>query len=460
MKLWNFIKTGMLRYPDQIICENNAQLTFEETVIWAEMFAGNLKDIQCCAILCDSEMAAAMALLGCFAGEVTAVPLSSRYGNLHCNKILNTISPDAIITDKDGELRVYKISDSMYVQPETHPALIMCTSGTTGKPKGVMLSEDNILTNVMDIASYFAIDKTDTIFISRPLYHCAVLTGEFLTALVKGTKVRFLSEPFNPPKMLALIREYGITAFCGTPTLLGMMSTFKRKTETDTLKHICVSGECMDRETALRIWTAFPNCHIYHIYGLTEASPRVSYLPPDLFLEYPEYVGIPLRSLSAKIIKDNGKLASTEEEGILWVKGGNIMLGYYQEPERTAQVLQNGWLCTGDIAVMNNAGLLRIKGRKDHLIIKSGMNIYPAEIESAVKQDVRVKEVMVYGFKNHYGTQIGMKIVGDFSSVEEVKKLCMECLPIFQIPSSIEIVKELPKTVSGKIERGVKHVGT
>lgn len=453
MKLWNFIKEHMLKNPEQRICENEASLTFEETAIWAEGFAKRLNGVECCAILCSSEMAASMSLLACFAAGVTAVPLSMRYGEAHCNKILDTISPDAIITDINGELTVYKLKDCRYIAPDEHPALIMCTSGTTGKPKGAMLSEKNILTNVSDIADYFTMDKSDTILIARPLYHCAVLTGEFLTAIVRGANIRFYSEQFNPTKMLELIKEYGITAFCGTPTLLSIMARFNRSNATATLRQICISGECMGSETGRKIRAAFPACRIYHIYGLTEACPRVSYLPPEHFEEYPDCVGIPLKSVLIKILNEQGNLCRANEEGILYVKGDNVMLGYYREPEKTAKVLKDGWLCTGDIAVINDAGFLRINGRNDDLIIKSGMNVYPAEIEGVIKQDTRVREVLIYGFRDRFGTQIGMKLVGDFSSTEEAKQLCKEMLPSFQVPSVIELVDELPKNGSGKIIR-------
>ena len=453
MKLWNFIKEHMLKNSEQQICENGASLSFEETVIWAEGFAKRLNGVECCAILCSSEMAAAMSLLACFAAGVTAVPLSMRYGEAHCNKILDTISPDAIMMDVNGDLTVYKLKECQYIAPEEHPALIMCTSGTTGKPKGAMLSEKNILTNVSDIADYFTMDKSDTILIARPLYHCAVLTGEFLTAIVRGANIRFYSEQFNPTKMLELIKEYGITAFCGTPTLLSIMARFNRSNATATLRHICISGECMGAEVGRKIRAAFPACRIYHIYGLTEACPRVSYLPSEHFEEHPDCVGIPLKSVSIKILNEQGNLCHANEEGILYVKGDNVMLGYYREPEKTAKVLKDGWLCTGDIAVINGAGFLKIKGRNDDLIIKSGMNVYPAEIEGVIKQDPRVKEVLVYGFQNSFGTQIGMKLVGDFSVAEEVKQLCMKALPSFQVPSVIELVDELPKNGSGKIIR-------
>lgn len=453
MTLWKYLKLNMLNHLTQVISENGAEMNFETLLIWAENFSSKLKNFKCCAILCSSEMASAMALLACFAAKVTAVPLSLRYGQSHCNKILDTINPDAIIMDTTGDIAVYKLTDSQYITPDEHPALIMCTSGTTGKPKGAMLSEENIITNVSDIAEYFSMGLNDTILIARPLYHCAVLTGEFLTAIVRGANIRFYSEQFNPTKMLELIKEYRITAFCGTPTLLSIMARFNRNDVTGTLKHICISGECMSTEVGLKIHKAFPKCNIYHIYGLTEACPRVSYLPPVSFSKYPDCVGIPLRSVSVKILNQLGEICRKNEEGLLYVKGNNVMLGYYQEPEKTRTVLKDGWLCTGDIAVINDAGFLKIKGRNDDLIIKSGMNIYPAEIEEMLKQDARVKEVLVYGYRNDLGTQIGMKIVGDFSSAEGVKQLCMNVLPSFQVPSTIELVDELPKNGSGKIIR-------
>ena len=453
MKLWNYLKNKMQKNLQQEVCEGNTSMTFEEMIVFAEEFSKELKGFRCCAILCRSEMAASMALLSCFAAGVAALPLSQRYGELHCNKILDAIGPDAVITDQDGDFRIVYIKDSTYVEPDVHPALIMCTSGTTGVPKGAILSETNVMTNVSDIAEYFDICSSDSILISRPLYHCAALTGEFLTALVKGTKVRFYSGTFNPAVVLKMLNDYDITAFCGTPTLLSLMARFKRKNDEDNLKHICISGECMSIETGLSIAEAFPNAEIYHIYGLTEACPRVAYLPPSKFKENADCVGIPLRSVSLKIVSADGSLVGENEIGVLWVKGDNVMAGYYKNPQKTNEVLKDGWLCTGDIASINERGLLKIKGRNDQMIIKAGMNIYPTEIEASMKIDSRVKEVLVFGFETKFGTQIGMKIAGEFSGVDEVKQLCLECLPTYQIPTSIELVSELPRNGSGKIIR-------
>lgn len=454
MILWEHLKNRMQLNMQQKICENNVSMTYEELIIFAEEFAKRLKGIKCCAILCQSEMAASMALLSCFAAEVTALPLSQRYGELHCNKILDAISPDAVITDQDGDFQIIHIEDSLYIEPEIHPALIMCTSGTTGVPKGAMLTETNVLTNVSDIALYFGIGKSDTILISRPLYHCAVLTGEFLTGLVKGVKIRFYSGAFNPAVVLKMLKEYNVTAFCGTPTLISTIARFKRKNDGDFLKHICISGECLSLETGLYIIEAFSNAEIYHIYGLTEASPRVTYLPPDKFKEHADCVGVPLRSVSLKIISSSGVPVKANEIGNLWVKGDNVMAGYYNNPQKTKEVMDNGWLCTGDLALFTDEGLLKIKGRADDLIIKAGMNIYPQEVEGALRLDSRVKDVFVRGYSDEkLGVQIELNITGDFSGVNEVKELCRCSLPAYQIPTRINLMDEIPKNGSGKIIR-------
>ena len=458
MKLWKYLKNKMQLYLQQEICENDASMTFEEMIIFAEEFSKKLDGIKCCAIWCQSEMAASMALLSCFAAEVTALPLSERYGEQHCNKILEAIGPDAVITDRNGYFQIIHVKDFTYVEPEIHPALIMCTSGTTGVPKGAMLTGTNVITNVSDIALYFGVEKSDTILISRPLYHCAVLTGEFLTALVKGVRIRFYSGTFNPVIVLKILKEHNITAFCGTPTLLSMMARFKRKTDVGRLKHICISGECMSLKTAEKIAEAFSAADIYHIYGLTEACPRVSYLPPHKFKEYADCVGIPLRSVSLKIVSSEGVPVNANEIGTLWIKGDNVMAGYYNNPEKTAEVIKDGWLCTGDLALFTEEGLLKIKGRGDDLIIKAGMNIYPQEIENTLKLDYRVKDVYVCGYTDEkLGVQIALNITGDFADPTEVKVLCRAVLPAYQIPNRINLLDEIPKNGSGKIIRRRKY---
>lgn len=453
--LWQYLKEKMMEHPYQTVTEDGGGMNFEDIVVYAESFSRKLRGKKCCAVYCASEMAAGMALLSCFAAGVSALPLSLRYGEAHCKKILETISPDCIITDSCGNIRVFDISGSSYSTPDEPPAVIMCTSGTTGVPKGAMLSEQNIITNLEDICKYFKITDKDSILIFRPLYHCAVLTGEFLTALVKGTQVRFVSGKFDPVRLLSLIKEYRITALGATPSLFSVISRLVRSGSDLPLKRIVVSGECMSADIGKRIRAAFPDAEIYHVYGMTEASPRIAYLPPEEFDSTPDYVGIPLASVQTKIIGSDGKETGPGADGILYVKGENVMLGYYNSPELTNKTLKDGWLCTGDVACRNEHGRIKIKGREDDMIIRAGMNIYPQEIEAELRKDPRTKEVLVYGKRDERrgSMQIAMKIAGDFKDARAVKELCISLLPSFQVPEIIEMTDRLEKNGSGKVVR-------
>ena len=137
--LWEFLKSKMQKNPNKRVCENGADMTFEELIVFAENFSERLKGIKCCAVLCESEMAAGMALLACFAAGITAVPLSRRYGELHCNKILDSVSPDAVITDENGKLQIMRIKNAAYTEPQVHPALICAPRALREPLRGLCL---------------------------------------------------------------------------------------------------------------------------------------------------------------------------------------------------------------------------------------------------------------------------------------------------------------------------------
>lgn len=459
--LWNFIKEKMLSNPKQRLWEEDSSFSYEEAVIYAEVLSDKIKHESRVCVLCSSEMFSALGVMACFAAGVTAIPLSLRYGKEHCHRIIEQICPDALITDIRGSLEVILLEKSEKTVPD-ECAVVLFTSGSTGKPKGVMLSEKNLLCNALDICEYLKIDSSDTLLISRPIYHGAVLTGELLVSLIKGAKICFCSGGFNPQKMLRLIEKEKITALCATPTVFSVISRMAGKYDVSSVKALCVSGEKLSGAVAESIDKAFGGAEKYHVYGLTEASPRVSCLPPELFLKKHDSVGFPLRSVSVKIISESGLPVSVGETGVLWVRGDNVMLGYFDEPEQSARVLRDGWLCTGDAAYMDNDGMLYIKGRSDDLIIRAGMNIYPAEIEGVVEKDSRVKEVVVFPmYFNDGACEIGMKIAGDFCDVSEVRQMCINLLPLYAVPVQIELVDALEKTPTGKRtknkQKGIKN---
>lgn len=456
MRLWDYIREKMMENPDQIVCEGDASMTYEELCIYAE-HRGKYLEKSCYAILCNSEMATALALLSCLAEGVTAVPLPMRYGSTYYGKVLQSLQPPALITDSLGYLSEYPCSENSNKEPiKGNPSVILFTSGSTGTPKGVMLSEENLLSNIKDIGSYFPIGKNDTILIARPLYHSSVLTGEFLLSLCKGAKIVFSSEPFQPLNVLTLMKKHRVTVYGSTPTLLATLSRFIRKQDELSIRYLSVSGECMTEGMAKAIRKGFPNADVYCGYGLSEASPRVAYLPAYLFDDFPTATGIPVPSVKLRLLDKEGNIIQGAMEiGELLVQGPNVMQGYFDDADRTECVLKDGWLYTGDLAYWDHSGMLCVQGRKDDMIIRAGMNVYPVEIENTLSTDPRVKDVLVYGYRKGDTQEIGMKICGEFSNMEEVLEFCREKLPSFQIPSKIELVDETEVFSGGKKRRKI-----
>lgn len=453
--LWKKIKEKMLNNPQRIFTENGAALSYEEVVVYAESLAQRLTG-ECCAILCRSEMFCAVAILACLSAGVSAVPLSYRYGSAHLKRILDFIKPPSVITDAGGSLEIVDSDTGEYEKPSCRPAFIMCTSGTTGTPKGVMLSEANILGNLRDIGECFDISGCRSILISRPLYHIGALTGEFFISLLNGMDIHFMSEPFNPIKIAGYIARNGINIFCGTPTTLSLLAktVLSAGTDTTSLKVMTVSGECMTETAARYIIKAFASCNVYHVYGLTEASPRLTYLPPSQFAKSPVSIGIPLKSVELRITDSGGAPVKDGTVGELTAKSPGNMLGYYKQPELTKKALRDGWLRTNDLACVNENGMYEIKGRKDDMIIRSGVNIYPAEIENELKKEEGIREVLAYGYRDENGSsQIGIKAVCPEKTEEELFRACLKRLAPYEMPSKIELVNALEKTGSGKTVR-------
>ncbi len=453
MQLWKYIKAKMLENSGSLFAENGSSFGYEQVIEQAEQLATRLKGVGCAALCCSSELMQAIGLLACLAAEVTALPVSVRYGEEHVRRITQAISPDAVIADDGDELHLVACPDSAFVRPKCRPALIMCTSGTTGAPKGVMLTERSILSNIKAVNGYFGLSPSDRILISRPLYHCAVLTGELLTALSAGANIFFYSTGFDPLELSRLIEKQGITVFCGTPTMLYALARLSSAERLKGVKKVTVSGECLDGERADRICGAFKEAEIYSVYGLTEASTRVSCLPPELFKGHSDTVGFPLPSVQIKLCDERGEALPAGAVGQLCIRGEGITAGYYGSPELTEKAFDNGWFKTGDLAEFTEEGLIRLHGRIDGMLNRAGMNIYPAEAEAAMYRDPRVREVCVFGEGEGSEQRLCMSVSGDFSSKSEVLEAAIGLLPAYEIPDRIFLYGELPKTPSGKLKR-------
>lgn len=476
--MWEFVSKSMCKFLSSKITSGKLNFSYQEFIKEIELNANkieyNLLPKSKVIILTENQIYTAMGILIAWRANMIPIPLARDYGEDYCSKIMDLIKPDLVIVDNANIIENFPTINSVYdvvrkdmikkgvikKPPYNMPdgiALIMCTSGTTGKPKGVMIKTEGLITNVIDISKYFCVLETDRVLIARPLFHCAVLTGEFLLSLFCGADIHFLNEKYNPQKVLKIMGTDKITVMGGTPNLFFHISRFMTKNKTNVeMRLLAISGECMTSEVAKCIRSAFPDTDIFHVYGLTEASPRVSYLPAQYFDEYPESVGVPLEHVSYKIVNDKGEMVNNGIEGQLYVKGISIMAGYYAQDEKTREVLSEGWLKTKDIALINKKGFLVIKGRQDDMIIKAGMNVYPSEIEDLIKKSWLFDEVVVFGVKSRMGDKIIIYVVPSKEvtlTKKELVNTILELIPSYQYPDDIKFVDKIPKTASQKIVR-------
>jgi long-chain acyl-CoA synthetase len=340
-------------------------------------------------------------------------------------------------------------------------AEILFTSGTTGVPKGIMLSNENILENIKGINDYLNVVDTERFLLIKPLHHSSTLNGELLLGLLTGQTVVLTNTLLSPNTLYNLITSHQISVMFATPSLLRYLlevQTDKLKILNETLKIIHFYGAPLPENFLNELIEKYPDVELIYSYGLTEASPRVTYIKKSDLLLKPLSSGVALYNVSLKIFDENHlEELKTGEIGEICVKGKNVMKGYFGNRNLSETTISDGWLKTGDLGFLDTEGYLFHKGRKDDLIIKGAINIYPAEIENIIYELPAVQEVLVAGIDSiEYGKKIIAYIVikqGYSLSETDVNKHLLRKLEAIKCPDQIRFVEKLDLTESGKIKR-------
>jgi len=382
-----------------------------------------------------------------------------------CRKFITiTAQPDGVSPFVDSAtlaaiMHGQSTSFDYYPTSSEDTAVILYTSGTTGRPKGAELSHSNLGWNTDLCRHLFQFESEDRILIVLPLFHIFGQTC-LMNAGVMHCLTNVLMVRFDAEQVVDHILNEGISIFAGVPTMYWGLLNHKLADSDEKVRQIrstlrrCVSGGA---SLPVQVLTDFEKkfaVEIYEGYGMSEGSPVVTFNQPGQ-MRKPGSIGTPVWGVDVKLVDQNGEEVSVGEKGELLYKGHNVMKGYYNKPEDTAEVLQGGWLHSGDIAIKDEDGFFYIVDRTKDMIIRGGLNVYPREIEEVMMNHSSVSMVAVIGIPDEkFGEEIKAFVVlkeGENLAPADLKEYVKGKVAAYKYPRSIEVVRSLPTSATGKI---------
>lgn len=469
--MYDYLRKAVQQFPEKIAIKyKDVELSYSELddvikKIADECFA----DIERCniGIVVNSPMLFTMSLMAVSYLGCVAVPIYAHTGNEKIKELVKQFSLEYVIFEKGydvlnceesttvlSDLIIHKEVSVGKNHSDKNCEIILLTSGTTGAPKGIMLSRDNIKSNVEAIGDYLRLTLNDKIFMVKNMNHSSSIIGELLVGLDNMCTIVFNSKVLTASSMVNSICDNNITVFFAVPTILREIILKHKQLNLEKIGHLRIInfyGAPMSSQDIDKLVELLPNCNLIYSYGLTEASPRVTYIMGSDLLKKAGSSGRPIKNVKIEIsnkgIDNNGEIV---------VSGPNVMLGYYNDAEKTRKTIVDGKLYTGDYGYIDEDGYLYVQGRKDNMIISAGKNIYPEEIEQVLQTAEGVKEVLVRNISDDKGVEkfIAYIVTDDIEpNMSSLFEVCKNRLENYKIPSKFVYVKELEKTPSGKIVR-------
>lgn len=337
------------------------------------------------------------------------------------------------------------------------PIVLQYTGGTTGVAKGAMLTNRNLIANMLQCYEFFKLaleDGKETLITPLPLYHIYAFTVHCMVLMHTGNQSVLIPNPRDIPGFVKELQKHKFTGFVGLNTLFVALCNNEdfKKLDFSALK-LTISGGMALTHAAADTWKKVTGCAINEGYGMTESSPVISFNPPG-FAQLGT-IGIPAPSTDVRIVSDDGEDLPLGEAGELCVRGPQVMKGYWNRPQATDDTIVDGWLKTGDVAVLQEDGYMKIVDRKKDMIVVSGFNVYPNEIEDVLTGHPKVIECAAVGVPSEKtGEAVKVYVVADGEvSDEDLIAYCREHLTAYKVPRLFERRTELPKTNVGKVLR-------
>lgn len=375
-----------------------------------------------------------------------------------CQEVDMGLEPEKSLVPVDGDLRALaSVLREHPIDPDAE-ALILYTSGTVGRAKGVVLSHRNLLQNAADVVEYLQLSSTDVVLIFLPLAYSYALS-QLLTALLVSARVVFLPNMLHPAYLVRVVQEHQVTGFGGVATSFNLLCEYleRQGEQLPSLRFVMNAGGPIPVPTLERLLRLLPHVEIFNCYGCTEIGPRATYLPSTELQRRPGSIGKALPSVKLRVVGEDGSDIAPGEIGEIVLQGPTLMKGYYRDPEATARAVRADGFHTGDLATVDVDGFLYFRGRLDDVFKIGGEKVSPLEIEEVLIRHPDVLEAGVIGIPHELLGSVPKAIVvaRPGRTINEVilRRWCSETLPRHCVPRVIEVRDSLEKTPRGKIAR-------
>ena len=375
------------------------------------------------------------------------------------------LKPEEVSLDASG---IDTVPDTAELPGGNAPAAVFFTSGSSGRPKGVTLSHENLLSNAESICQYLSIDASERALGVLPFYH-AFGNSVLQSHLLSGAAIILTGSMLFPETLIEALRDFRATSLSGVPDVFRMllMRTSFGRTELPDLRYVAAAGGRLDPDQADLVARRAAPAKLFIMYGQTEATARLSFLPPEMLQERRGSIGRGIPGVELQVVDSQGKSVAPGDIGEIRARGPNVMLGYWNDPEATASVLREGWLSTGDLATVDADGFIYPKGRRTGFTKIAGHRVHPGELEEFIRQLPSVLEAVAVPCDGPAGTRFALFVqpwngtdraaadqVATVPVTEEgLRSLCAGRLPRHLVPATVEVVDRFPLNSSFKVDR-------
>lgn len=494
MLVHEIIEYATARLPNKTaLIEGDRRLTFRETLTQIEALSASLSEIGVAkgdrvALLFPNCIEFCIAYFASLRLGAIVVPVNNRLAPKEFAYVVNDCGAETMLigyqfwetyngfaADLDEELRLVYAGDNpvkgaeffsdlvkpVSLVPESpviemdDPACIMYTSGTTGIPKGAVMSHRNIFTNARNASVHMGYRERDVTLIVVPLFHVTGLNTQLVAFIyVGGTTV--IMRSYNTSGMIELIEKHKVTTMITVPTIYTLMlvNPTLKKADLSSLRDLSYGGAPMAPATITALQERL-GIDLFNAYGLTETSSLTTTMPPCDTVRKGASVGLPVSGVQLRVVDHQGNDLPFNMVGELLVKGPNVVTSYWNKPEATAQDLAHGWLRTGDYARIDEEGFVYIVDRKKDMINRGGENIYSIEVETALIEDPKVLEAAVVPRPHSiFGEVVHAFIIpapGTDLKEHEIIEHCAKLVAEYKVPASVSFLEELPRNPGGKV---------